>query len=98
MQKEYLSGNPDPHQTYEKDTTMTFMNPTHSSDRSHGAWQFLSRVGSMLAGLSDSYRRYRVYQETCDALQGLSDRELADMGVNRFEIPTVAGRAAFSDA
>ena len=79
---------------------MTFLNPTHSPARSLGAGAYLvlAALGRMLAGLGDSYRRYRVYQDTCDSLQQLSDLELADMGIRRFEINSVACRAAFSES
>lgn len=79
---------------------MTFLNPTHTATGSlaHALRSVASRIAAALAGLADSYRRYRVYHDTVDALSGLTDRELADMGISRFEITAVAGRAAFIDS
>lgn len=40
-------------------------------------------------------RAYRQYRETVRELSMLSDHELADLGVGRFEIAAVARRAVF---
>jgi uncharacterized protein YjiS (DUF1127 family) len=41
-------------------------------------------------------RAYKVYRETVQELAQLSDRELADLGIARFDIPRVARKASFA--
>ncbi|WP_173932358.1 DUF1127 domain-containing protein [Chelativorans sp. Marseille-P2723] len=40
-----------------------------------------------------NYRNWRRYRQTVDELSRLSNRELADIGINRGDIPYVARRA-----
>ncbi|WP_188906407.1 DUF1127 domain-containing protein [Aureimonas endophytica] len=40
-----------------------------------------------------SYSNWRRYRETCSELNRLSQRELADLGIARSDIPTVARKA-----
>ena len=44
--------------------------------------------------LYDRYRRWRRYRDTVRELQGLSSRELNDLGINRGEIGRLAREAA----
>lgn len=37
-----------------------------------------------------SYSNWRRYRETCNELNRLSQRELADLGLSRTDIPSVA--------
>ncbi len=46
------------------------------------------------ARLRRAFADYRVFLRTRDELQALSDRELADLGMTRFNIDTVARDAA----
>jgi len=39
------------------------------------------------------YKDWRAYRRTVNELSGLSNRELADLGINRADIPFVARRA-----
>jgi uncharacterized protein YjiS (DUF1127 family) len=41
-------------------------------------------------------RAYKLYRQTVSQLSELSDRELADLGMSRFEIAAVARKAAFA--
>jgi uncharacterized protein YjiS (DUF1127 family) len=40
-----------------------------------------------------SYSNWRRFRETCNELNRLSQRELADLGISRSDIPAVARRA-----
>ena len=41
----------------------------------------------------DSYRNWRRYRETYNELTRLTDRELADLGINRADIGRIARQA-----
>jgi len=45
-------------------------------------------------GIIDNFRTWRTYRQTVSELSRLSNRELADLGINRGEIRAVARRAA----
>ena len=40
-----------------------------------------------------NYRNWRLYRNTVSELNGLSNRDLADLGINRSDIPHVARKA-----
>jgi uncharacterized protein YjiS (DUF1127 family) len=51
-----------------------------------------------IEGLSDAWRRYRVYTSMLAELQSLSDRELQDVGIARFASRDIAREAAYGPA
>lgn len=44
--------------------------------------------------LVKSYRNWRKYRDTYNELMTLSQRELDDLGINRYDIPAIARRSA----
>ncbi|HEY5819348.1 MAG TPA: DUF1127 domain-containing protein [Mesorhizobium sp.] len=40
-----------------------------------------------------NYRNWRLYRNTVSELNGLSNRDLADLGIHRSDIPHVARKA-----
>jgi uncharacterized protein YjiS (DUF1127 family) len=44
--------------------------------------------------LVSTYRAWRKYRETYNELMRLSSRDLADLGIHRAEIPTIARQSA----
>jgi uncharacterized protein YjiS (DUF1127 family) len=46
--------------------------------------------------LVSTYRSWRKYRETYNELMRLSSRDLADLGINRTEIPEIARQSAGS--
>ena len=44
--------------------------------------------------LVSTYKAWRKYRETYNELMRLSSRDLADLGINRAEIPTIARQSA----
>ncbi|MBN2761251.1 MAG: DUF1127 domain-containing protein [Rhodobacteraceae bacterium] len=56
-------------------------------------------IFARLKGLRDTLRtvmeQRAVYARTLQELQALSNRELADLGIHRSEIPRIAAEAAF---
>ena len=66
----------------------------HSHSTAHGAG-FAARISRMISGLKDTARRSALYRQTRRELDGLSDRDLADLGIQRSMIATVAREAAY---
>lgn len=54
-----------------------------------------NRIGGFISGISARFAQYRTYQRTLDELQSLSDRELADLGISRLSLRSIAYRAAY---
>lgn len=52
-------------------------------------------ISGLVARISERFARYRVYRETHNELNQLTDRELADLGLSRATIPAVAHEAAY---
>ncbi len=53
------------------------------------------RFSGVLAQLKVAIARRAVYKQTVRELMILTDRELADLGLSRYDIPTVAREAAY---
>lgn len=52
-------------------------------------------VAQVMGRLTDAIQRRKVYAETLAELSALSDRDLADLGVSRFNIEDIARAAAY---
>ena len=52
-------------------------------------------LGGLISGISVRMSQYRTYRRTLEELEVLSDRELADLGLVRGQIPSIAYRAAY---
>jgi uncharacterized protein YjiS (DUF1127 family) len=63
-----------------------------------GAWRGdlreTSRLGALVASLGHRWATYQTYRHTCDELEMLSDRELNDIGISRWDIRRIAREAA----
>jgi uncharacterized protein YjiS (DUF1127 family) len=77
----------------EKGFTMSVNLKTYTA---HSGYEVPETTDST-AGIRHLYRRladwskgYRAYHETLRELNGLSDRELADIGIARVDIPAIA--------
>lgn len=53
--------------------------------------------GGLFKSLAERFARYRVYRETTLELSGLTNRELADLGLSRATIKAVAYEAAYGN-
>ncbi len=53
------------------------------------------RIAGFFRNLNESRQRYSVYRQTVRELDGLSDRELTDLGLHRAMIDGVALEAAY---
>ncbi|WP_171128031.1 MULTISPECIES: DUF1127 domain-containing protein [unclassified Ruegeria] len=53
-----------------------------------------SGLNTVLGGLKLRFNRYRTFRQTYNALAALSNRELADLGLNRSMIRRLALQAA----
>jgi uncharacterized protein YjiS (DUF1127 family) len=56
-------------------------------------------IADRLAALQDmivtAIQRRRIYEQTVAELNGLSDRDLSDLGISRLSIPDLAREAAY---
>lgn len=57
---------------------------------------FGDRIVALVKVVGQSMQRRRVYLETLNELNGLSDRDLADLGILRTDIGQVAREAAYA--
>lgn len=53
------------------------------------------RVASLVKTVKDNMNRRRVYKQTLSELNGLSNRELADLGLHRSMLTRIALEAAY---
>lgn len=56
---------------------------------------FGHRVAGFIEELKARYARYAVYQTTLSELSALSARDLADLGITRSQIKSIAYEAAY---
>lgn len=53
------------------------------------------RFAALFRSLAERIARYRLYRTTLDELSALGDRELADLGLNRTMLRSVAYKTAY---
>jgi uncharacterized protein YjiS (DUF1127 family) len=53
------------------------------------------RLMMLVAGGKDAYAKRRIYVQTVEELNKLTDRELGDLGISRLSITDVAREAAY---
>ena len=56
-----------------------------------------SVIRKFFAGIADGIAQWKQYNRTYNELASLSDRDLADLGISRAEIPSVAAQASMQD-
>lgn len=64
---------------------MAYLNQTTAQHSS-----FMTRVMSAFDGMATRFRQNRLYRETFNGLNALTDRELADLGLHRSELARVS--------
>ena len=57
--------------------------------------RFETRKGGFIGGLTQRFARYKTYRRTLDELESLSDRDLADLGISRLTLRSIAYKAAY---
>ncbi len=70
---------------------MAHVTSPHHALAGASPWQRLAALRTTLAARAAQRRRYWT---TLNALEGLSDRDLADMGIHRSQIREIASQAA----
>lgn len=73
------------------ETTMALLDLNHGTARSNAASN--GRIPALLGSLNSFFARRALYRQTVNELNGLSDRDLADLGINRLEIASIATAA-----
>lgn len=51
-------------------------------------------MGHPFAGIRAFFARRAIYKQTCKELNGLTDRELSDIGISRYDIVRIAEQSA----
>lgn len=72
--------------------------PSMSTPFSHSTAHTAYQTVNVRRELADYFARRRVYKQTRKELSALSDHALADLGLNRTMIKSVAHAAAFGEA
>jgi len=62
----------------------------YTATSTHGGVNLISRVADLIAKAKEAYALRAEYNRTFSELQGLSDRELNDIGVRRCDIKDIA--------
>ncbi|MEP5729274.1 MAG: DUF1127 domain-containing protein [Sulfitobacter sp.] len=68
---------------------MAYLNTTASSQSF-----VLARITAAIATLDAALKRRKLYRETYAELEALTDRELEDLGLSRYDLHTVAATAS----
>jgi uncharacterized protein YjiS (DUF1127 family) len=71
---------------------MAYVNSTRTNQAS-----VVERFTGLFAGFSAALQRRRVFNQTMSELRALSNRELADLGIVRSMIPSIARDAAYGN-
>ena len=75
---------------------MTTDELSYTNGRRRGTSTLLTWLKRTLSNLADSLAWYHCYRENVRELENLSDRELDDIGISRWDIPTIAMKSANS--
>lgn len=75
-------------------TTQTVFPVGGIAGASRGDLHETSRFGALMARLEHRWATYQTYRATLDELRTLSDRELDDIGISRWDIQRIAREAA----
>ncbi|WP_226781881.1 DUF1127 domain-containing protein [Oceaniglobus trochenteri] len=70
---------------------MAYITNTHGAARS----DIMGRTAAFFKNIGERMEQYRTYRRTLTELSQLSERELADLGINRAMINTIATEAAY---
>jgi len=68
----------------------------HATTHSGIEFGLTTRISDFFRNLQDARRRYKVYRQTVNELENLTDRDLMDLGISRSMIESVATEAAYS--
>ena len=71
---------------------MTFATEAYTTHVSIG-----ERFKSFRVNMAATAKKRQAYRQTMDELQGLTDQDLADLGIHRSMIPAVASGAAYGN-
>ncbi len=55
----------------------------------------IERTGTFMSSLADRFAKYQLYRNTVRELEALSDRDLADLGLHRSSIRSIALESAY---
>ncbi|WP_255449548.1 DUF1127 domain-containing protein [Shimia ponticola] len=67
----------------------------YNSTLTASRFDVLARVQALFADAKDAWARYALYRTTLNELQALSNRELADLGLSRANLGSIAYETAY---
>ncbi|WP_420586068.1 DUF1127 domain-containing protein [Ruegeria sp.] len=62
----------------------------YTATSTHGGFNLIARFAELVANAKDAYARRAEFNRTYAELQGLSNRELDDIGIRRCDIKDIA--------
>lgn len=60
-------------------------------------WMNLSFIFDIFKEVKTRFTRYRIYRETVKSLSKLTDKELQDLGISRWDIDAIAMEAYYDN-
>jgi uncharacterized protein YjiS (DUF1127 family) len=76
----------------EREFDMAFASDTQRAAQGTSTW---GRLADLRTSLIERFATYRMYRSTLAELEGLSDRDLTDLGLTRGDIRDVAWNSAY---
>ena len=72
--------------------TMKFFDSITTKEYTGNNW-----LSTVFSNIVTSYNRYRIYKQTVKELNAMSDRDLHDIGLSRYEIEDLAYESAYGE-
>lgn len=72
--------------------TMKFFDSITTKEYTGNNW-----LSTVFSNIVTSYNRYRIYKQTVKELSAMTDRDLRDIGLSRYEIEDLAYEAAYGE-
>ena len=68
---------------------------TYQTETAFGGFTFGDRIAALRSAIAERLAKYKIYTTTLHELSALSNRDLADLGLSRSMIKSIAAEAAY---